>query len=92
VAVVPVPSELTEDDVLCVVAPVPGGAIDPQELVEFLRPRLAHFMLPRYVRIVEELPKTPTQKIQKHVLRKEGITADTWDREAAGITIRRETL
>lgn len=92
VAVVPVPSELSEDDVLCVVAPVPGGVIDPLELLEFLRPRLAHFMLPRYIRMVDDLPKTPTQKIQKHVLRREGITPDTWDREAAGITIRRDGL
>lgn len=32
-----------------------------------------------------ELPKTPTQKIEKHVLRSAGVTADTWDRDAAGI-------
>lgn len=90
VAVVPVPSELSEDDVLCVVAPVPGQAIDPVELLEFLRPRMSHFMLPRYVRIVDDLPKTPTQKVQKHILRKEGVTADTWDREVAGVVVRRE--
>lgn len=90
VAVVPVPSALTEDDVLCVVAPVPGQSIDPVELLEFLRPRLPHFMVPRYVRIVDELPKTATQKVQKHVLRKEGVTTDTWDREVAGVVVRRE--
>lgn len=92
VAVVPVPSALTEDDVLCVVAPVPGTTIDPAELLEFLKPRMPHFMLPRYVRIVDELPKTATQKVQKNLLRKEGVTADTWDRETAGIKIRRETF
>ena len=53
---------------------------------------MAHFMIPRYVRIVDELPKTPTQKVQKHLLREEGITADTWDREAAGIVVKRERL
>ncbi|MDB5271581.1 MAG: ATP-dependent acyl-CoA ligase [Hymenobacter sp.] len=92
VAVVPVPSELSEDDVLCVVASVPGSTIDPIELLEFLRPRMPHFMLPRYVRIVEELPKTATQKVQKHVLRTAGITVDTWDREVAGVIVRREKL
>ncbi len=55
-------------------------------------PRLAHFTIPRYVRTVQALPKTPTQKVQKHLLRSEGITADTWDREAAGIRIRRQAI
>ena len=53
---------------------------------------MAHFMVPRYVRVVPELPKTPTQKVQKHLLRTEGVTADTWDREAAGIEVKRERL
>jgi crotonobetaine/carnitine-CoA ligase len=37
-------------------------------------------MVPRYVRVVDELPKIRTQKVQKHLLRTEGVTADTWDR------------
>jgi crotonobetaine/carnitine-CoA ligase len=92
VAVVGVPSEFGEDDVLAVVAPVAGHTIDPVELIDFLRPRMAHFMIPRYVRQLTELPKTPTQKVQKNLLRAEGLTVDTWDREAAGIRIRREKL
>ncbi len=35
---------------------------------------------------------TPTEKVQKHLLRADGITADTWDREAAGIVLKRERL
>ena len=92
VAVYAVPSEIAEDEVMCAVALVPGQEFDPVKLIEFLVPRLAHFMIPRYVRVVEGLPKTPTQKVQKHILRNEGITADTWDREGAGIVIRRQRL
>jgi crotonobetaine/carnitine-CoA ligase len=91
-AAVGVPSEFGEDDVLVVVAPVAGKTIDPAELLQFLLPRMAHFMVPRYVRVMPELPKTPTQKVQKNLLRDDGITADTWDREAAGIRVRRERL
>jgi crotonobetaine/carnitine-CoA ligase len=91
-AAVGVPSPLGEDEVLIVVAPVPGCTIDPEALLEFLRPRMAHFMIPRYVRVLEDLPKTPTQKVQKHLLRQDGITADTWDREQAGIRIAREKI
>jgi len=91
-AVVAVPSEFAEDEVLAVVAPVPGAAIDPAALIEFLAPRLPHFMVPRFVRILPELPKTLTSKVEKHVLRAEGLTSGTWDREAAGIRLRRERL
>ncbi|MGB3864063.1 MAG: AMP-binding protein [Xanthobacteraceae bacterium] len=91
-AVVGVPSEFGEDEVLAIVAPVPGAEIDPVELISFLTPRLPHFMVPRYIRILPELPKTPTQKVEKHVLRSEGLTPDTWDRESAGIRFKREKL
>ena len=91
-AVVAVPNEMAEDDVLAIVAPATGAAVDPLELLEFLKPRLAHFMLPRYVRIMTDLPRTPTQKVEKYVLRQQGLTPDTWDREKAGVKIRREKI
>jgi crotonobetaine/carnitine-CoA ligase len=80
-AAIPVPSELGEDEVMLVVAPAPGFSINELDLLRFLEPRMAYFMLPRYIRIVNELPKTPTAKVEKHLLRSEGITTDTWDRE-----------
>ncbi|HWS75541.1 MAG TPA: AMP-binding protein [Quisquiliibacterium sp.] len=92
VAVVAVPSEFGEDEVMAVLSLVHGHHIDLPALVEFLRPRLAHFMVPRYFRIVDDLPRTPTEKVQKHLLRAEGITPDTWDREKAGIVLKRERL
>ena len=87
-----VPSEFSEDDVMVVIAPVPGATIDPAELIQFLTERMAYFMVPRYVRIMEELPKTPSAKVQKAELRAQGVTADTWDREKAGLKVRREQL
>ena len=89
-AAIPVPGEWGEDEVMVVIAAKPGRSIDPLELDAFLRSRMAHFMVPRYVRIVDSLPKTPTAKIQKTPLRERGVTADTWDREAAGIMPQRE--
>jgi crotonobetaine/carnitine-CoA ligase len=91
-AVVAAPGEGGEDEVLAVVVALDGEALEPGQLLEFLKPRLAHFMLPRYVRLAQDLPRTPTQKVEKHRLRSEGVTADTWDREAAGVVIRRERL
>jgi crotonobetaine/carnitine-CoA ligase len=53
---------------------------------------MAYFMVPRYIRILPELPKTPSAKVQKHLLRGEGVTGDSWDREAHGFTLKREKL
>jgi crotonobetaine/carnitine-CoA ligase len=89
-AVVAVPSEIAEDEVLAVVAAVPGRSIDPEGLLRFLEPRLAHFMLPRYIRILDELPKTETAKVRKTALREIGVTDDTWDRKAAGVRLTRQ--
>lgn len=91
-AVVAVQSELSEDEVLAAVALVDGATFDPVDMIDFLRPRMAHFMIPRYLRVVADLPKTPTMKVQKHILRDEGITDDTWDRVAANVEVRSARL
>nr|WP_294501191.1 AMP-binding protein [uncultured Rhodopila sp.] len=83
-------SEFGEEDVLGVVVTKPGQTIEPAELVAFLSDRMAHFMVPRYIRFVQALPKTPTSKVEKHALRTVGVTEDTWDREASGMRLKRE--
>lgn len=91
-AAIGVPSEYTEDEVMIVVAPVADCVIDPVALIEHLCSRVAHHMIPRYVRILPELPKTPTAKVQKHILRSEGVTPATWDRQQAGLKLQRESF
>lgn len=91
-AAVAVPSELGEDEVLVAIVLRAGAALTPLQLVEYLVPRMPHFMVPRFVRIVDELPRTPTQKVQKHLIRALGIDTNTWDREQAGIVLRRQRL
>ncbi len=85
-----VPSDLGEDDVMISVAPVAGKTIDPKVLIEFLGERMPYFMVPRYIRVLDELPKTPSSKVMKHVLRTEGVTTDSWDREEHNIKFKRE--
>ena len=91
-AVIPVRAELPEDEVMAIVTLVDGASFDFAELIEFLRDRMAHFMIPRFVRIVDALPATPTNKVEKYKLKDEGITPDTWDRDKAGIVVKREKL
>ena len=85
-------SEIAEDEVMVCLSMAAPAVLEPRRLIEFLIPRMAHFMVPRYVRVMGELPKTPTGKVMKDALRKEGVTADAWDREAHGIAIKRESI
>jgi crotonobetaine/carnitine-CoA ligase len=50
---------------------------------------MPHFMVPRYIDMVDDLPRTPTQKVQKHLLRQRGVGDGTWDRERAGYVVSR---
>jgi crotonobetaine/carnitine-CoA ligase len=86
---VAVPSELAEDEILLAYVGNGGPAPAPQALAEFLVPRMPHYMVPRYFRPLETLPRTPTNKIRKVEIRDQGITDDAWDREAAGMTLKR---
>ena len=88
-AVIPVASAETEQEVMAVVVPKPGRRIVPEALIAFLEPRMAYFMVPRYLEFATELPKTPTGKIQKFGLRERGLTSATWDRITAGIKLKR---
>jgi crotonobetaine/carnitine-CoA ligase len=80
-AAVAVPSELSEDELKVVAALKPGATVEPAELLAFLKERLPSYMVPRFIEIRrEELPKTPTGKVQKMLLRASGIKG-AWDRE-----------
>ena len=81
-AVVGVPSPLGEEDVMAVVVP-DGDAPDPTALVEHCRGALAAFMVPRYVRLVDALPRTETERVQKYRLRSPDAVTAAWDAEAS---------
>jgi crotonobetaine/carnitine-CoA ligase len=84
-AAIGVPAALGEDDVMVAVIVTDRAAFDPAELLDFLTPRMPKFMLPRYVEVVDDLPRTEaSMRIRKHELRARGITQATWDREATG--------
>ncbi|MEY2554279.1 MAG: carnitine-CoA ligase [Ilumatobacteraceae bacterium] len=75
-----VPSELTEDDVMVAVVPRSGHSVEPVDLTVFCAGRMASHMVPRYVDVVASLPRTPTEKVEKAMLRARGVTPTTWDR------------
>jgi crotonobetaine/carnitine-CoA ligase len=88
-AVFAVPSELGEDEVKANIVLRPGEILPPEDLIKYCNERMAYFAIPRYLEFVSELPKTPTNRVEKYLLRQAGITQNTWDREKAGVKITR---
>ena len=84
VAAFAVPAEFPggEDEVMLAIVPAPGSRLRIEDVVRHAERELPHFAQPRYLEIVDALPKTPTAKVQKARLRERGVTAATWDRQA----------
>jgi crotonobetaine/carnitine-CoA ligase len=87
VAVHAVPSAATEDDIKACIVPAPGAELHAAELFEYFKETLPFFAVPRYVEIVEALPKNAMNRVLKHQLRDLGVTSDTWDLAAMGLTV-----
>jgi crotonobetaine/carnitine-CoA ligase len=91
-AVIGIKTNHGDEDILAVVERSPESKVNYKELIEHCSSRMAHFMVPRYIRVIDHIPRTPTNKVMKMKLREDGITEDTWDREADGIIIKRTRL
>ena len=92
VAAFPVSSPLGEDEVACAVIRRAGMNVTEAELIEHCQKNMSYFMVPRYIKFVADMPRSGTHKVEKYKLQKEA-QADLnawWDREKAGIVIRRK--
>jgi carnitine-CoA ligase len=88
-AAFPVPSEVSEDDVAVAVVMRPGESLEPEEVLDFCKGRMAHYAVPRYLEFVAEIPKTGTHRVQYGILKERGKTPSMWDREAAGYKVEK---
>lgn len=89
-AVHAVPSAMTEDDLKACLVLEDGASVDPEDLFAFFAQRLPYYAVPRYVEVVDELPRTATMRVRKHELRDRGVTDATWDLEAMRLTVDRD--
>lgn len=78
-AVVGVPAGDNEDDVYLCGVLRSSKAVSPEALHAWLQERLPKFMVPRYIEFRDELPKTPSAKVEKHTLMKTLPAATAWD-------------
>lgn len=76
-----VPSELGEDEVMIWIKPQPGATINMESLMRHCADNMAHFMVPRFVEVVDHIPRTETLRVIKTDMKKQGVTEATWDRE-----------
>jgi crotonobetaine/carnitine-CoA ligase len=79
----------SESEIKVCVVLEPGACLAPEELARFVNDTAPYFFVPRYVEFLEELPHTPTGRVQKFKLRERGVTPATWDRVRAGFELRR---
>jgi crotonobetaine/carnitine-CoA ligase len=84
-----VPSDIGEEEVALAIVLHPGAVADPGVVFRHCIDHLPRFAVPRFVRFVDALPKTPSQRIQKYKLREQGVTPDTFDRQQLGIVVPR---
>jgi crotonobetaine/carnitine-CoA ligase len=73
---------------VCVVCK-PGQRVAPEELARFVNDTAPYFFVPRYIELLDELPVTPTGRVQKYLLRQRGVTPGTWDGRRAGFVVKR---
>lgn len=72
-----------EDEIKACIVVKPGAALSADDVWAWCDERLPHFAVPRYLEFLAELPKTPTEKVRKNLLRDDGVTAGTHDRGPA---------
>ncbi|GAB2459360.1 AMP-binding protein [Jatrophihabitans fulvus] len=78
-AAIGVPSDLGEEDVAVLAVPRGGHVIDPAGLHAFLAAELPRYAVPRFIEIVDALPRTPTERVDKNAVRTRGLTDLAWD-------------
>jgi len=88
-AAIPIKSDIGEDEVMVCLTTKSGFQLAPEKLIAHCETHMAYFMVPRYLRFMDALPRTSTERIQKYILRDEGVTSDTWDREKTGYKLKR---
>ena len=86
---IPAAEQADEDELKLSVIRKSGSTLTAEALCRFINDNAPYFFVPRYLDFVESLPYTPTQKVQKYQLRKQGNSAGTWDRKLAGFEVSR---
>ena len=83
-AVVPVPDELRGEEAKAYIVlkeKETKETVPPEKIIEFMLKKLAHFKIPRYIEYIKDLPRTASERVEKHKLitAKADLRADSYD-------------
>ncbi len=81
-------AEGTEDELALFIILKPGEELAPQELMAWAEEQLPRFAMPRYIELVDQFPRTPSERVQKYKLREKGVGPGAWDRVKAGYKLK----
>lgn len=82
-------SDLLEDELKVTVVLNAEANLSEEQLCLWSAEQMPYFAVPRYIEFRIDLPRNPVGRVLKYVLRDEGVTNDTWDRETAGLVINK---
>lgn len=91
VAVHAVGQQTGEDEIKATIVLHAEATVDAETLCRWSIGKLPYFAVPRFIEFRAELIKNPTGRVLKYKLREQGVTSDTWDREEAGIIVRKRS-
>jgi carnitine-CoA ligase len=86
---IPCPELESEDELILSIVPNQGARVAPEDICKFINENAPHYFVPRYIRFVDALPYTPTNKVQKFRLRDVGVDENTWDLRASDFVVEK---
>jgi crotonobetaine/carnitine-CoA ligase len=79
----------SEAELALAVVPRAGSALTPEDLARFINDNAPYYFVPRYIEIVDELPRNAQYKTDKVALRARPLPSDVWDRDAVEFEVAR---
>ncbi|WP_194238359.1 AMP-binding protein [Streptomyces spongiae] len=82
-AAIGIPADVGDEDIALFVVARPGMVLDPAKMRDAIARDLPRFALPRYIEVVDSLPKTSSERVAKATLRERGLSARALDFDTA---------
>ncbi len=79
----------SEDELKLDIVLKPDTTTSHEQIAEYINENAPYYFVPRYMEFVSDLPYTPTNKVQKYLLREKEITDKVWDLRTSGFKVSR---
>lgn len=78
-----------EDELMIAIIPQENYCYDYSSIAQHINDNAPYYFVPRYMEFVDSLPYTPTNKVQKYLLREKGVSSKTWDLKKSDYLVQR---